>query len=97
MVLDEFLPLLADQGLATARVGLMGWSMGGYAALRLGAVLGPEGCAVVVADEPGAVDRRLGRVDDPGSATPRSTPSSVSSATRTSSAGHPGQDRLRHR
>ena len=52
MVLEEFLPLLADLGLATARIGLMGWSMGGYAALRLGAILGPDGCAVVVAESP---------------------------------------------
>ncbi len=30
----------------------MGWSMGGYAALRLGAILGPSRCAVVVATSP---------------------------------------------
>ncbi len=52
MVLDEFLPLLEEQQLATDRVGLMGWSMGGYAALRLGALLGPKSCAVVVAESP---------------------------------------------
>lgn len=52
MVLEEFLPLLARQGLSTSRVGLMGWSMGGYAALRLGAILGPRRCAVVVAESP---------------------------------------------
>jgi S-formylglutathione hydrolase FrmB len=52
MVTEEFLPLLAKQGLRTDRVGLLGWSMGGYAALRLGAALGPTGCAVVVAESP---------------------------------------------
>jgi predicted esterase len=52
MVLEEFLPLLAQQGLSTARIGLLGWSMGGYAALRLGALLGPKRCAVIVAESP---------------------------------------------
>lgn len=40
MVLDEFLPLLEREGLDTSRVGFMGWSMGGYGALLLGAHLG---------------------------------------------------------
>ena len=37
MVLHEFLPLLdAARGLdVTDRIGLLGWSMGGYGALRL--------------------------------------------------------------
>ena len=52
MVLEEFLPLLARKGLVTDRVGLLGWSMGGYAALRLGALLGPDRCAAVVAESP---------------------------------------------
>lgn len=52
MVLEEFLPLLARQGLATDRVGLFGWSMGGYGALRLGGILGAARCAVVVAESP---------------------------------------------
>ena len=52
MVLDELLPLLAERGLRTDRVALLGWSMGGYAALRLGAQLGPERCAAVVAESP---------------------------------------------
>lgn len=42
MVTDEFLPLLKSFGLDTRRIGLLGWSMGGYGALRLGGVLGPE-------------------------------------------------------
>jgi S-formylglutathione hydrolase FrmB len=33
MVVDELLPLLADHGLRTDDLGLMGWSMGGYGAL----------------------------------------------------------------
>ncbi|WP_460817778.1 alpha/beta hydrolase [Nocardioides korecus] len=52
MVLDELLPLLRRQGLRTDRVGLLGWSMGGYAALRLGAVLSEQRCAVVAAASP---------------------------------------------
>jgi predicted esterase len=52
MVLEEFIPLLARQGLDNRRIGLLGWSMGGYAALRLGASLGPDECAVVVAESP---------------------------------------------
>ncbi len=52
MVLDEFVPLLRDRGLRTERIGLLGWSMGGYAALRLGAQLGPSRCAAVVAESP---------------------------------------------
>jgi dienelactone hydrolase len=52
MVIEEFLPLLAKQGLRTDRIGFMGWSMGGYGALRLGAVLGRAQCAVVVAESP---------------------------------------------
>ena len=40
MVLDEFLPLLEREGLDTTRFAFMGWSMGGYGALRLGAQVG---------------------------------------------------------
>jgi dienelactone hydrolase len=35
MILHEVLPRAAAQGLATARIGLTGWSMGGYGALLL--------------------------------------------------------------
>lgn len=50
MVLDEFLPLLHHRGLATGRVGLLGWSMGGYGALRLAGILGrPRVAGVAVA------------------------------------------------
>jgi enterochelin esterase-like enzyme len=52
MVLDEFVPLLGKRGLDVSRVGLLGWSMGGYAALRLGALLGPDRCACVAAESP---------------------------------------------
>jgi pimeloyl-ACP methyl ester carboxylesterase len=40
MVLDEFLPLLSEQGLHTDRLAFQGWSMGGYGALRLAGLLG---------------------------------------------------------
>jgi S-formylglutathione hydrolase FrmB len=35
MVILEFLPLLRERGLDTGRLGLYGWSMGGYGALLL--------------------------------------------------------------
>lgn len=49
MVTDELLPLLAARGLRTDRIGLLGWSMGGYGALRLGGLLGPDRAAGVAA------------------------------------------------
>ena len=52
MVLDEFLPLLAAQGLDTSRVGFLGWSMGGYGALLLGARLGAARTAAICAVSP---------------------------------------------
>lgn len=52
MVLDEFLPLLARRGLDVRRIGLLGWSMGGYGALYLAGVLGAARCAVAVAESP---------------------------------------------
>ena len=35
MIADEFLPLLKKRGLHTDRIGVLGWSMGGYGALLL--------------------------------------------------------------
>jgi S-formylglutathione hydrolase FrmB len=52
MVVDEFLPLLAKHGVTTDRIGLMGWSMGGYGALRLARLLGPAEVRAVVAASP---------------------------------------------
>lgn len=52
MVLDEFLPELQSQGLDTDRLGLLGWSMGGYGALLLGSQLGPERASAIVAESP---------------------------------------------
>jgi S-formylglutathione hydrolase FrmB len=42
MVTDELLPLLGGHGVDTDRIGFYGWSMGGYGALRLAALLGPH-------------------------------------------------------
>lgn len=52
MVTNEFIPLLADHGLDVAKVGFLGWSMGGFGALHLGAQLGASRAAVVVAESP---------------------------------------------
>ncbi|MEO8557370.1 MAG: alpha/beta fold hydrolase [Actinomycetota bacterium] len=52
MVVQDLLPLLAGKGLATDRIGLIGWSMGGYGALLLASTLGPSRVAGVVAVSP---------------------------------------------
>ncbi len=52
MVLDELIPMLAEQGLDTSRVGFLGWSMGGYGALLLGARLGAARTAAICAVSP---------------------------------------------
>jgi len=52
MVLDELLPMLPSQGLDTSRVAFMGWSMGGYGALLLGARLGAARTAAICAVSP---------------------------------------------
>ncbi len=59
MVVEEFLPLLAERGLRagpTDRIGLLGWSMGGYGALRLAGQLGPGRVAAVCAVSPAMWD-----------------------------------------
>ncbi|BBX75014.1 membrane protein [Mycobacterium shinjukuense] len=52
MVLDELLPMLSSLGMDTSRVGFLGWSMGGYGALLLGARLGPARTAGICAISP---------------------------------------------
>jgi enterochelin esterase-like enzyme len=52
MVTDELLPIVAQRGFDTSRLGLIGWSMGGYGALRLGGLLGPERVSAVVVSSP---------------------------------------------
>jgi pimeloyl-ACP methyl ester carboxylesterase len=69
MVVSDFLPLLARRGLDTSRIGLLGWSMGGYGALLLATRLGRRRVGGVVAESaalwqspgdsaPGAFDDR---------------------------------------
>lgn len=60
MVIEEFLPLLSRRGLDTARIGLFGWSMGGYGALYLAGRLGADWTAVAIAESP-AVWRQAGQ------------------------------------
>jgi S-formylglutathione hydrolase FrmB len=52
MVLEELLPMLSSMGMDTSRVGFIGWSMGGYGALHLGAKLGPSRTAGICAISP---------------------------------------------
>ena len=52
MLLTEFVPLLAQHGLRTRKLGLAGWSMGGYGALLLAERIGSAQCAVVAVDSP---------------------------------------------
>ncbi|MET0700535.1 MAG: alpha/beta fold hydrolase [Mycobacterium sp.] len=52
MVLDELIPMLGTQGLDISRVAFLGWSMGGYGALLLGARLGPARTAAITAVSP---------------------------------------------
>jgi enterochelin esterase-like enzyme len=47
MIIHEVLPRLARRGFATARIGITGWSMGGYGALLLAERLGPRKVAAV--------------------------------------------------
>lgn len=69
MVLEEFLPRLRENGLNTARVGFLGWSMGGYGALLLAAQLGPDRVSAIAAESPAiwhrAQDTAPGAFDDP--------------------------------
>jgi len=52
MVVDELLPLLAEHGLDVGRLAFLGWSMGGYGALRLAGLLGRERVAAAAAMSP---------------------------------------------
>jgi S-formylglutathione hydrolase FrmB len=68
MVIDEFLPRLSQQGMDTSRIGLFGWSMGGYGALYLAGVLGAGRVAAAVAESPAiwhsAAQSAAGAFDD---------------------------------
>lgn len=52
MVVEEFLPLLRRHGLPVERIGLWGWSLGGYGALLLASRLGASRVAAVVTASP---------------------------------------------
>jgi enterochelin esterase-like enzyme len=52
MVLTELIPMLASKGLDTSRMAFLGWSMGGYGALLLGARLGAPRTAAICAVSP---------------------------------------------
>ena len=52
MVTDEFVRLLGGLSLDVARVGFLGWSMGGYGSMLLASRLGPSHVAAVAAESP---------------------------------------------
>jgi S-formylglutathione hydrolase FrmB len=52
MITDEVLPRLRKQGFRTDRIGLLGWSMGGYGALLLAQTLGSSRVAAFAASSP---------------------------------------------
>jgi enterochelin esterase-like enzyme len=52
MVVDELLPILEDLGANTSSLGFLGWSMGGYGALRLAGLIGATRVRAVVASSP---------------------------------------------
>jgi len=52
MLLTEFIPMLGRRGLRTDRIGLAGWSMGGYGAILLAERLSQSGCAALAVDSP---------------------------------------------
>jgi len=52
MLTDELLPIAAAHGLQTDRIGLTGWSMGGYGALLMGQQLGARRVSAVAAVSP---------------------------------------------
>lgn len=63
MLLEEYLPLLAERGLRTDRFGAFGWSMGGYGALLLAQTTGPERVAAVAASSPALWSRARDTAD----------------------------------
>ncbi|MCW2522546.1 MAG: hypothetical protein JWO63_881 [Frankiales bacterium] len=68
MVSAEFLPLLAEHGLDVSRIGLLGWSMGGFGAIWLAGRLGPSRVAALAVESPAiwqrAADTAPGAFDD---------------------------------
>ena len=69
MVVDEFLPLLANHGLDVRGVAFLGWSMGGYGALRLAGRLGRDRVVAATAMSPALwhnfADSAPGAFDNP--------------------------------
>ncbi|MBO0825050.1 MAG: hypothetical protein J2P27_14545 [Actinobacteria bacterium] len=72
MLIQEVLPRLGRQGYLTSKIGLIGWSMGGYGALLLASSLPPTRVAAVAASSPAifpsyaaAISANRGSFDSP--------------------------------
>lgn len=52
MVLEEFLPIVAGEGLDVGRLALLGWSMGGYGAMSLAGRIGSDRVVAATAMSP---------------------------------------------
>jgi hypothetical protein len=52
MLVHEVVPRLARQGFSVTRVGVAGWSMGGYGGLLLASALGPRRCCAAAVMSP---------------------------------------------
>lgn len=72
MMVEELLPRLDRQGLDTTRLALTGWSMGGFGALHLAGVLGPDRVRAVAAMPPPCGTRTTTRLPAPTTTPPTS-------------------------
>ncbi|SIN24264.1 enterochelin esterase-like enzyme [Mycobacteroides abscessus subsp. abscessus] len=90
MVLNEFIPLLAEQGLDTSRVAFLGWSMGGYGAMLLGSRLGAGRTAAITAVSPALWTSSGAAAPGAFDGARLFPPPAVESAPNGVSPGHPG-------
>ena len=97
MVTDELLPILQQRGYDTTRIGLLGWSMGGYGALRLAGLRGSRPRQPWSRSSPALWSDADDASPSAASPTPTSTGSARSSTHQARARRHPRAGRLRHR